>query len=177
MRLISCHSTPLVINSLGRRHTHIYRHTQTHIPMICKGSILRNQAHAGFQLARAWFKKQEFILQILTNSKPTINTSYVVSVQAVALVTSLHQSFIFPRDNLFVSLFSGIHQICIPAFPFNLPMQNGTWCFIAQLKSITKFGHYKLALVASSNKMCKLRNQIYVKRCTINFTVENSVQV
>ena len=95
--------------------------------MICKGSILRNQARAGFWPARAWFKKREFILQILTNSKPTINTSYAVSVQAVALVTSLHQCIIFPRDNLFVSLFSGIHQICIPAFPFDLPMQNGSW--------------------------------------------------
>ena len=38
---------PLVINSLGRGHTHT--HTQTCIPTIHTGSILRNQALTGFK--------------------------------------------------------------------------------------------------------------------------------
>ena len=32
----------------------------------------------------------------------------------------------FPGIHLDVSLFSGIHQICIPTFPFDLPMQSDT---------------------------------------------------
>ena len=32
----------------------------------------------------------------------------------------------FPRIHLDVSLFLGIYQICIPCFPFDLPMQSGT---------------------------------------------------
>ena len=32
----------------------------------------------------------------------------------------------FPGYNLFVSLFSGIHSSCNPAFPFELPTQSGT---------------------------------------------------
>ena len=54
MRSISRHITPLVISSLGRGHTN----TQTRIPTICTGSILRNQARAGLRPARAWFKKK-----------------------------------------------------------------------------------------------------------------------
>ena len=45
---------PLVINSLGRGHTHA--HTRTRIPTIRTGSILRNQARASLRPARAWFK-------------------------------------------------------------------------------------------------------------------------
>ena len=33
----------------------------------------------------------------------------------------------FLRIHLDVSLFSGIHQICIPTFPFDPPMLSGTW--------------------------------------------------
>ena len=55
MMFISRHITPLVINSLGRGHTHA--HTQKRIPTIRTGSILRNQAQAGLWPARAWFKK------------------------------------------------------------------------------------------------------------------------
>ena len=51
MRSISCHITPLVINSLGRRHT------QARIPMIRIGSILRKQVCASLHPVRAWFKK------------------------------------------------------------------------------------------------------------------------
>ena len=36
----------------------------------------------------------------------------------------------FPGHKLFVSLFSGIHHICIPAFPFDTPMQSGTYFHI-----------------------------------------------
>ena len=42
---------PLVINSLGRGHTH----THTRIQTIRTGSILRNQACAGLRPVRAWF--------------------------------------------------------------------------------------------------------------------------
>ena len=38
---------PLVINNLGRGHTHTRTHTRTRIPTISTGSILRNQARAG----------------------------------------------------------------------------------------------------------------------------------
>ena len=37
----------------------------------------------------------------------------------------------FPGYKLFVSLFSGIHQICIPTFPFDLPTQSGTFNVIS----------------------------------------------
>ena len=33
----------------------------------------------------------------------------------------------FPRIHLDVSLFSGIHQACIPTFPFDSPTQNDTF--------------------------------------------------
>ena len=45
---------PLVIINLGSEHTHTY--TQTRIPTIRTGSILRNQAHAGLRLACTLFK-------------------------------------------------------------------------------------------------------------------------
>ena len=32
----------------------------------------------------------------------------------------------FPRIHLDVSLFSGIHQICIPTFPYDPPTQSDT---------------------------------------------------
>ena len=46
------------------------------------------------------------------------------------VLAGVDQSFIFTEYNLFVSLFSGIHQICIPAFPFDLSMQSGTYNYI-----------------------------------------------
>ena len=47
MGFISCHTTPLVIYSLGGGHTHSHARAQTwtRIPMIHTESILRNQAH------------------------------------------------------------------------------------------------------------------------------------
>ena len=36
----------------------------------------------------------------------------------------------FPRIHLDVSLFSGIHQICIPTFPFDPPTQSDTLVII-----------------------------------------------
>ena len=36
----------------------------------------------------------------------------------------------FPGYKLFASLFSGIHHICIPAFPFDPPTQSGTYIYI-----------------------------------------------
>ena len=36
------------------------------------------------------------------------------------------KGIIFPRIQLVVSLFSGIHQICIPTFPFDPPMLSDT---------------------------------------------------
>ena len=62
MGSISRHIMPLVINSLGGRHTHTHTHTHihihkhTHILMIRTGSILRNQVRTGLWPARTWFK-------------------------------------------------------------------------------------------------------------------------
>ena len=44
----------------------------------------------------------------------------------MASVAGLDQTFIFPEYNLFVSFFSGILQICIPAFLFDQLTQSGT---------------------------------------------------
>ena len=89
---------PLVINSLGRGHTNT--HTQTRIPMIRTGSILRNQTHAGLWLACAWFKNAwspytlgDFCL------KPIIVSSKVTSccmqlVIAVIYVRCLKQAIL-----------------------------------------------------------------------------------
>ena len=49
MVCISCHIMPLVINSLGGRHTYAYRHSRTK-------EIIRNQAHVNLWPARVWFK-------------------------------------------------------------------------------------------------------------------------
>ena len=74
MKFISCHITPLVINSLGgththtHTHTHTYTHTHTHILMIRTGLILRNQARAGLWPALAWFKNWPY--------SPTASGSY-----------------------------------------------------------------------------------------------------
>ena len=44
-------------------------------------------------------------------------------------VAGLHPRFTFPEYNLYVFLLSGVHQICILAFPFDLPMQcSSTHC-------------------------------------------------
>ena len=48
MGSISCHIILLVLIDLGQTHTHAYRHLQTE-------AIIRNQAHAGLWLPRAWF--------------------------------------------------------------------------------------------------------------------------
>ena len=58
MKFISCHIMPLVINILGRRHTHTctHTHTQTRILMIRTGSILGNLVCASLWPACAWFK-------------------------------------------------------------------------------------------------------------------------
>ena len=39
----------------------------------------------------------------------------------------------FPRIHLDVYLFSGIHQICIPTFPFDPPMQSDAFHRIHQI--------------------------------------------
>ena len=51
MGSISCHITPLVINSLGGGHTHTNTHTDVRTE-----TILRNQASAGLWPVRFWFK-------------------------------------------------------------------------------------------------------------------------
>ena len=63
---------------------------------------------------------------MLTNSNPQSILVMLCLYIAVASVAGLYQRFIFPGYNLFASLFSGIHQICIPAFPFDPPTQSGT---------------------------------------------------
>ena len=56
MESISCHITPLVINSLGAdTHTHTHTHTNTHKDIHTE-TILRNQASVGLRPVHAWFK-------------------------------------------------------------------------------------------------------------------------
>ena len=102
MRSISRHITPLVIDSLGRGHTHT--HTQARIPTIRTGSILRNQARAGLRPAHAWFnnhvhkfknlfsqsdvKGKEIIIISLTNT--TQNDSKNLLLQEVTDVVQVH---------------------------------------------------------------------------------------
>ena len=43
----------------------------------------------------------------------------------------------FPRIHLDVSLFSGIHQICIPTFPFDSPTQSDTYSYIYSCMTIS----------------------------------------
>jgi len=57
---ISHHITPLVINSLRGRHTHV--HTHTRIQTSWTKVISRNQAHSGLWLARVSFKKCMYLL-------------------------------------------------------------------------------------------------------------------
>ena len=40
---------------------------------------------------------------------------------------------IINNGSLFVSLLSGIHPICIPTFPFDLPTQSGTCIYVYPL--------------------------------------------
>ena len=54
---------PLVINSLGSRHTH------THTMTIHAGSILRNQAHTGLQPVCTWFKNVTLMNSIASQCK------------------------------------------------------------------------------------------------------------
>ena len=49
MESISCHITPLVINSLGGGHRHTHKDIRTE-------TILRNQASVALWPAHAWFK-------------------------------------------------------------------------------------------------------------------------
>ena len=73
MESISCHITPLVINSLGSGHTHTHTHTQTqtktqtqthtHIDVHTE-TILRNQVHTRRRPARAWFKNITHFLSL-----------------------------------------------------------------------------------------------------------------
>ena len=58
----------------------------------------------------------------------------------MASLEGLDQSFISPGYNLFVSLFSGIYQICIPTFPFDLATQSGTYLVIYSKNSIGGLG-------------------------------------
>ena len=50
--------------------------------------------------------------------------------QNVVYGSNKNQRDHFPRIHLDVSLFSGIHQICIPTFPFDPPMHSGTYDII-----------------------------------------------
>ena len=67
MGSISHHITPLVINSLGGRHTHTQTHTRkhthanTHTRILSRTeAILKNQAHAGLWPACTWFKNHNY---------------------------------------------------------------------------------------------------------------------
>ena len=55
MGSISCHITPLVINSLGA-NTQTHKHAYTHIQTSAQKHILRKQASARHRPAHTWFK-------------------------------------------------------------------------------------------------------------------------
>ena len=91
-------------------------------------------------------KVQIYRLNIINKFKPIINSGSLVRkhlvtkfkvIDSILLTNSNPQSIVvllclykewhyFPGYKLFVSLLSGIHQICIPAFPFDPPTQSGT---------------------------------------------------
>ena len=63
--------------------------------------------------------------------KPTpIRKHLIAKLKIVALLCLYKEWHHFPGYKLFVSLFSGINHICIPAFPFDPPTQSGT-CYVA----------------------------------------------
>ena len=63
MMSVSCHITPLVINSVGSGDTH----THTLIPTIRTGSILRHQARAGLWPVHARFKNSHIVVLKMAN--------------------------------------------------------------------------------------------------------------
>ena len=74
--------------------------------------------NSGSPVRKRLVSKFKFIDSILTNSNP----------QSIVVLLCLYKEWHhFPGYKLFVSLFSGIHQICIPPFPFDPPMQSGTY--------------------------------------------------
>ena len=92
-------------------------------------------------------KAQTYRLNIINKFKPTINSGSPVRkhlitkfkfIDSLLLTNSNPQSIVvllclykqwhhFPGYKLFVSLPLGIHHICIPTFPFDLPTQSGTY--------------------------------------------------
>ena len=54
-----------------------------------------------------------------------LNSLMIVN-QNIVCGSKIDQRDHFPRVQLDVSLFSGIHQICISTFPFDPPTQNDT---------------------------------------------------
>ena len=81
----------------------------------------------------------------------------------MASVVGLYQRFIFPGYNLFVSLFSGIYQICIPVFPFDPPTQSGTSLF-----------NYMLILILTNYFLIKYSQDIC--DCTIRVSLIQSLK-
>ena len=82
-------------------------------PIINSGSLVRKHLVAKFKVTDS----------ILTNSNP----------QSIAILLCLYKEWHhLPGYKLFVSLPPGIHQICIPAFPFDPPTQSGTSSFVVR---------------------------------------------
>ena len=113
--------------------------------------------------------KLKFRFNIINKFKPTINSGFPIRIHLVTkfkfidsilLTNSNPQSTVvllclytewhhFPGYKLFVSLFSGIHHICIPAFPFDPPMQSGTYiCIMCSFDLQKNCGLYRLSLHA-----------------------------
>ena len=88
MESISCHITPLVINSLGGGHTHA--HTQTHILTIRTGSILGNQV-------RAWFKNYTILKETVPLSMACI-INHIVCI--CAFLSNFHPALVSPPELL-----------------------------------------------------------------------------
>ena len=99
---------------------------------------------------------------MLTNSNPqsilVMLCLYKQWHQLLVCIKAI-QRFISPGYNLFVSLFSGIHQICIPAFPFDPPMQSGTYNYKGhKIHKIAVFNPLYLYNYCLDNKIACLYN-------------------
>ena len=62
------------------------------------------------------------------------------------------------------ALFSGIHQICIPAFPFDPPTQSGTLYVVTSRYTVVATSHTQAYLVTLPNNW-KIET-VYASVCT-----------
>ena len=88
--------------------------------------------NSGFLVRKHLVTKFKFIDSTLTNLSP----------QSIVVLLCLYKEWHhFPGYKLFVSLLSEIHHICIPAFPFDPPMQSGTYIFKSCMRLVRQCPH------------------------------------